>query len=148
MMLRDALTYLPDDILVKVDRASMGVSLEVRVPFLDTRVAEFCWALPMSLKIKDGQRKWLLRQVLDRYVPRRMVERPKTGFAVPIAGWLRGSLKNWAADLLNPRKLRTEGFLNADQVSAVWAAHISGRANYHDRLWTALMFESWLGDRC
>lgn len=147
MMLLDALTYLPDDILVKVDRASMGVGLETRVPFLDHRVAAFCWSLPLSMKIRDGQQKWLLRQVLSRYVPRQLVERPKTGFAVPIATWLRGPLKSWAADLLEAGRLRAEGFLNPDEVSPLWARHLSGRENWQDRLWCALMFESWLDEQ-
>ncbi len=144
MMLLDALTYLPDDILVKVDRASMGVSLETRVPFLDHRVADFCWSLPMSMKVRHGQRKWLLRQVLSKHVPEQLVDRPKTGFAVPIAAWLRGPLRSWAEDLLNLGRLRTEGFLNPERVGAVWANHVSGRENWQDRLWCALMFGSWL----
>jgi asparagine synthase (glutamine-hydrolysing) len=147
MMLVDALTYLPDDILVKVDRASMGIGLETRVPFLDHRVAEFCWRLPFSLKVRDGQQKWLLRQVLNKYVPPQLVERPKTGFAVPIAAWLRGPLKSWAADLLDGGRLRSEAFLNPDQVSQAWARHLSGRENGESRLWCALMFESWLHEQ-
>jgi len=144
MMLLDALTYLPDDILVKVDRASMGVSLETRVPFLDHRVAEFCWSLPMSLKIRDGQRKWLLRQVLGKYVPKDLFDRPKTGFAVPISKWLRGPMRGWAEDLLDSTRLRTQGFLNPDQISLLWRRHLSGRENWPDRLWCVLMFEAWL----
>ncbi len=147
MMLRDALTYLPDDILVKVDRASMGVSLETRVPFLDHRVAEFCWSLPLSMKVKGGRGKWLLRQVLSKHVPQRLVERPKTGFAVPIATWLRGPMRSWAEDLLDMGRLRTQGFLNPDRVGALWASHLSGRENRQDRLWCALMFESWFDEQ-
>ena len=129
MMLRDALTYLPDDILVKVDRASMGVSLETRVPFLDHRVAEFCWSLPLSMKIKDGQGKWLLRQVLNRHVPQELVERPKTGFAVPIADWLRGPLERLGGGSPRSGRAPREGFLNADQVGPVWAGHSRGGNN-------------------
>jgi asparagine synthase (glutamine-hydrolysing) len=147
MMLLDALGYLPDDILVKVDRASMGVGLETRMPFLDHRVAEFCWGLPRSLKVRDGQQKWLLHQVLSKYVPQHLVERPKTGFAVPIATWLRGPLKTWAADLLNAGRLRREEFLNADVVNLLWGRHLSGKANWPDRLWCALMFETWLDEQ-
>jgi len=147
MMLQDALTYLPDDILVKVDRASMGVSLETRVPFLDHRVAEFCWSLPMSLKVRDGQRKWLLRQVLRRYLPDGLFDRPKTGFAVPIAAWLRTPMRSWAADLLDAGRLRAQGYLNPDEVTVAWARHLSGQANYQDRLWCALMFETWLDEQ-
>src|SRR4029077_21135376 len=123
MMLLDVLTYLPDDILVKVDRASMGVSLETRVPFLDHGVAEFCWRLPLSMKVRDGQRKWLLREVLTKYVPKRLVDRPKTGFAVPIAAWLRGPMRSWATDLLSANTLGAEGFLNADEIGTTWTRH-------------------------
>src|SRR5439155_1666962 len=137
----------PDDILVKVDRASMGVSLETRVPFLDPRVAEFCWSLPLSMKIRNGQRKWLLRQVLRKHVPEQLVDRPKTGFAVPVASWLRGPIKNWADDLLDARKLRAEGFLDSDRVGPVWARHQAGTQNSQDRLLCVLMFESWLDEQ-
>ena len=147
MMLLDALTYLPDDILVKVDRASMGVSLETRVPFLDHRVAEFCWSLPLSMKIRNGQRKWLLRQVLRKHVPQELIDRPKTGFAVPIASWLRGPMKKWAEELLNAQRLRTEGFLDPDHIDSVWARHQAGTENSQDRLWCVLMFESWLDEQ-
>jgi len=147
MMLLDALSYLPDDILVKVDRASMGVSLETRVPFLDHRVAEFCWSLSTSLKVRDGQRKWLLREVLRRYLPLEIFDRPKTGFAVPIATWLRGPMKGWAADLLDRARLGAEGYLDPEAVSLAWARHLSGRANCENRLWSVLMFESWLDEQ-
>jgi asparagine synthase (glutamine-hydrolysing) len=147
MMLLDALTYLPDDILVKVDRASMGVSLETRAPFLDHRVAEFCWRLPISMKVRGGQRKWLLRQVLSRHLPPHLFDRPKTGFAVPIARWLRGPMRSWASDLLDQRKLRAQGHLNPDEVGLTWAKHLSGNANWQDRLWCVLMFESWLDEQ-
>lgn len=147
MMLLDALSYLPDDILVKVDRASMGVSLEARVPLLDHRVAEFCWSLPVSMKLRNGQQKWLLRQVLRKHLPQQLFDRPKTGFVVPIATWLRGPIKNWAEDLLDARRLRAQGFLNPDHIRALWARHLAGRENGQDRLWCALMFETWLDEQ-
>ncbi len=144
MMLLDALTYLSDDILVKVDRASMGVSLETRVPFLYPSVVQFCWSVPFSMKVRHGRRKWLLREVLRSRVPLALVERPKTGFAVPIGPWLRGPLKAWADDLLAPGKLRAEGFFDADQIGTAWARHLTGKESRHDRLWCVLMFEAWL----
>jgi asparagine synthase (glutamine-hydrolysing) len=147
MMVRDALTYLPDDILVKVDRASMGVSLEARVPLLDHRVAEFCWSLPLSMKVRAGQRKWLLRQVLAKHVPPELTERPKMGFAVPIASWLRGPIRQWVEDLLDERTLRLEGFFDSEQIRIVWTKHLSGRQNLEDRLWCVLMFEAWLREQ-
>jgi len=147
MMLADGLTYLPDDILVKVDRASMGVSLETRVPFLDHRVAEFCWRLPLSMKIRNGQQKWILRQVLDKHVPKSLIDRPKTGFAVPIGAWLRGPMRDWAEDLLTASSLRAQGFLNPDRVRPVWENHLSERENRQEQLWCALMFESWMTEQ-
>jgi|ERR1051325_1402015 asparagine synthase (glutamine-hydrolysing) len=144
MMLLDTITYLPDDILVKVDRASMAVSLETRVPFLDHEVAEFCWTLPLELKMKNGSLKWLLRRVLDRYVPNALVDRPKTGFAVPIGDWLRGPMKDWAAALLDPSRIAREAFLDPNQVEEVWTRHLSSRENCQDKLWAVLMFQAWL----
>jgi asparagine synthase (glutamine-hydrolysing) len=144
MMLLDARTYLPDDILVKVDRASMGVSLETRVPFLDPGVATFCWSLPLAMKIRGRERKWLLRRVLERYVPRALFERPKAGFAAPIGGWLRGPIRGWAEELLDASRLRQEGFFDPEQVRPVWAHHLSGKENAEGRLWCVLMFQSWL----
>ncbi len=144
MMLLDALTYLPDDILVKVDRASMGVSLEARVPLLDHRVAEFCWSLPLTMKVRGSQGKLLLRKVLAKHVPAELTERPKTGFAVPIASWLRGPIRPWAEDLLDSSKLRTEGFFEPDQITPVWTTHLSGKKDLQDPLWCVLMFEAWL----
>jgi asparagine synthase (glutamine-hydrolysing) len=143
MMFIDTVTYLPDDILVKVDRASMAVSLETRVPFLDYRVLEFAWRLPMSTKIRDGIGKHILREVLYRHVPRALVERPKMGFAIPMEQWLAGPLRPWAEDLLDEERLRREGFFDADRVRALWLDHISGRQRLHNQLWSILMFQAW-----
>ena len=144
LMARDLVHYLPDDILVKLDRASMAVALESRVPMLDHRVVEFAWSLPMALKRREGQTKWVLRQVLYRHVPRAMIDRPKKGFSVPIAAWLRGPLKEWAADLLDAKRLEAEGFLNPVMISTAWNEHISGRVDRHNDLWSVLMFQQWL----
>lgn len=143
MMLMDAETYLPDDICVKVDRASMANSLETRTPYLDRRIVEFAWRLPLDLKIRNGSSKWILREILAGYVPRALFERPKSGFGIPFGKWLRDPLYDWAEELLGEERLRAGGYFNPENIRKLWEAHLAGKGNHEYVLWNILMFQSW-----
>src|SRR5438270_3715321 len=144
MMYFDQISYLPDDILAKVDRASMAASLESREPLLDYRLVEFAWTLPLSMKVRAGKGKRVLRRVLYRYVPESLIERPKMGFGIPLDAWLRGPLRPWAEALLDPAAIRRHGLLDPAPIRAKWEEHLSGRGDWQHHLWAVLMLQTWL----
>ena len=143
MQIIDSLSVLPDDMLTKVDRASMAVGLEVRVPLLDHRLVEFAWSLPRRMRVRGGEGKWLLRRILERHVPRALTSRAKTGFSLPIGDWLRGPLRDWAEDLLDPSGLAQDGMLDPEPILDAWRAHLKGHRNYANQIWAVLMFQAW-----
>jgi len=143
MMQLDFVTFLTDDILVKVDRASMSESLEVRCPLLDTRLVEFAWSLPLSMRLQGNRGKIVLRKVLERYIPPELTERPKKGFAVPVSAWVKGPLREWAEQLLDETRLRKQGLLKPKAVQRIWQQHLSGWQDHDTLIWSLLMFQAW-----
>jgi asparagine synthase (glutamine-hydrolysing) len=143
----DLLSYLPGDILVKLDRAARHTGLQLRLPLLDQQLVEFAWRIPIDLKLRDGQGKWLLRQVACRYLPRELLERPKMGFSPPIASWLRGPLREWAEELLQPDRLAQQGLLEPQLVRRTWEAHQVGRQDAALPMWSVLMFQAWYDEQ-
>ena len=146
MMVTDFVTYLPDDILVKIDRAAMSLSLETRTPFLDHQLIEYVLKIPHSLKFKDGNGKWILKKILNQYVPKKFTARPKMGFAVPLDTWLRGPLRDWVENLINENRLKQEGYFNHSLIRKKWKEHLSGKKNWHSDLWDVLMFQAWIDE--
>ena len=144
MVYLDLMTYHPDDILQKVDRAAMAVSLETRVPYLDHDLVEFIMSLPLEMKIRNGSSKWILRKILYRHLPQELMERPKMGFAVPVGKWIKGSMREWAEELTTQKRIEEEGYFNAQAVGEMWQQHLSGRYNRTHELWNILMFQSWV----
>jgi asparagine synthase (glutamine-hydrolysing) len=148
MMAFDTLNYLPNDILTKVDRAAMATSLETRCPLLDYRVTELAWRLPMAMKIRPGHAqengRWAIRQILNQHLPAELFDRPKMGFGIPIGAWLRGPLRSWAEDLLDPVAMERQGYLRPEPIQRLWRQHLSGRFDHTTRLWTVLMWQAWL----
>ena len=143
MSYKDTMGYLPDDILTKVDRASMSIGLENRVPLLDHRIVEFTWKLPLSIRMEHGKRKILLKKILSKSIPKKLINRPKSGFGIPLDAWLRGYLKEWAEDMLNKDSLKNDEFLNSKKIQTLWKQHQSKRYNHQSQLWAILMFQSW-----
>ena len=144
MMYIDQLTYMPNDILVKLNRASMASSLETRIPFLNHNLVELSWRVPENLKIKNKKGKWILREILKNYIPEDLYERPKSGFAIPLAQWLRGPLKEWANSLINKKTINEEGYFYFENIEKMWSEHLTGRYDWSSRLWCILIFQSWL----
>jgi asparagine synthase (glutamine-hydrolysing) len=144
MMYLDTVSYLPDDIFVKVDRASMGASLETRAPFVDHEIIEFAWSLPLSMKIRHGMGKYVVRKVLEKFVPPRLTDRPKAGFGIPLGTWLRGELREWAEEMLDPARMAAQGYLDVKTVQKKWEEHLSGRRDWEFQMWNILMWQAWL----